>query len=182
MPRRPRLTLPNVPLHVIQRGNNRQAFFCEDDYRRYLDWLGEYAEAAACSIHAYVLMTNHVHLLLSSARAPSRVSLVELPGKRPGRARVLPHGVYLALGRTESAKGRIGAIPRRARPRAGGLMIRRATNGNFPLGDERFAAQIGRVLGRRAVPGRSGRPSKEAKRRQVICSPEGGKPFLVPGF
>jgi putative transposase len=47
MPRRARLTLPGVPLHVIQRGNNRQAcFFADQDYRRYLDWLKDYADKA----------------------------------------------------------------------------------------------------------------------------------------
>jgi putative transposase len=67
MPRRPRVTLPNVPMHVIQRGNNRQAcFFADEDYGLYLDWLKECAGKAGCQIHAYVLMTNHVHLLLSS--------------------------------------------------------------------------------------------------------------------
>ena len=40
MPRRARLSLPNVPVHIIQRGNNRQAcFFADEDYRSYLDWL-----------------------------------------------------------------------------------------------------------------------------------------------
>lgn len=59
MPRRPRITFPGVPLHLIQRGNNRQAcFFADDDYRVYLDWLAEYADANDCDIHAYVLMTN----------------------------------------------------------------------------------------------------------------------------
>ena len=45
MPRRARLSLPNVPLHIIQRGNNRQAcFFADADCRVYLDWLAEYAD------------------------------------------------------------------------------------------------------------------------------------------
>ena len=66
MPRRARITLPNVPLHLIQRGNNRQAcFFADEDYRFYLDWLAEYAEKTDCRVHAYVLMTNHVHLLVT---------------------------------------------------------------------------------------------------------------------
>ena len=65
MPRRARITPPNVPLHLIQRGNNRQAcFFADEDYRFYRDWLAEYADKTGCRIHAYVLMTNHVHLLL----------------------------------------------------------------------------------------------------------------------
>jgi len=44
MPRRARLSFPNVPLHIIQRGNNRQAcFYADEDYRKYLEWLQEYA-------------------------------------------------------------------------------------------------------------------------------------------
>lgn len=57
MPRRPRLSLPNTPLHLIQRGNNRQAcFIVDEDYRFYLDWLAEYAGKAGCRIHAHVLI------------------------------------------------------------------------------------------------------------------------------
>jgi putative transposase len=49
MPRRARLALPNVPLHLIQRGNNHQAcFFTDEDYRFYLDWLSEHAGKAGC--------------------------------------------------------------------------------------------------------------------------------------
>ncbi|PKO34184.1 MAG: transposase [Betaproteobacteria bacterium HGW-Betaproteobacteria-7] len=73
MPRRPRLALANVPLHLIQRGNNRQAcFFADEDFLRYLEWLEEYAAKSGCCIHAWVLMSNHVHLLLTAhdARAP----------------------------------------------------------------------------------------------------------------
>lgn len=66
MPRIPRLVLPGVPLHVVQRGNNRQAVFFEaGDYRLYLDTLFESAQRYDVSIHAYVCMTNHVHLLLT---------------------------------------------------------------------------------------------------------------------
>jgi putative transposase len=67
MARRPRLVLPAVPLHIIQRGNNRSPCFAsETDYLVYLSLLGKYAATSACQVHAYVLMTNHVHLLLSS--------------------------------------------------------------------------------------------------------------------
>jgi putative transposase len=60
MPRKPRFFLPSVPVHVVQRGNNRQAVFYDDsDYRVYLNWLREGAERYGCDIHAYVLMTNH---------------------------------------------------------------------------------------------------------------------------
>ena len=83
MPRRPRLSLPNVPLHLIQRGNNRQACFIGDeDYRFYLDWLSEYAGRAGCSIHAYVLMTNHVHLLVSTERSAAPGEMMKALGQR----------------------------------------------------------------------------------------------------
>lgn len=83
MPRRPRLTLPNVPLHLIQRGNNRQAcFVADEDHRFYLDWLGEYAGKTGCRIHAYVLMTNHVHLLVSAERGGAPGEMMKALGQR----------------------------------------------------------------------------------------------------
>jgi putative transposase len=58
--------LPEQKLHVIQRGNNRGAiFFAVEDYARYHDWLAEAAGRYGCRIHAYVLMTNRVHLLVT---------------------------------------------------------------------------------------------------------------------
>ena len=78
MPRRPRLVLPNVPLHLIQRGNNRQVcFVADEDYRFYLDWLGEYASKTGCRVHAYVLMTNHVHLLVSAERGDAPAAMMK---------------------------------------------------------------------------------------------------------
>ena len=66
MPRKPRFFLPNVPVHVVQRGNNRDPiFYDESDYQSYLEWLDRGAKACDCQIHAYVLMTNHVHILAS---------------------------------------------------------------------------------------------------------------------
>ena len=227
MPRRPRLALPNVPLHIIQRGNNRQAcFFAEEDYRFYLDWLREYADKAGCRIHAYVLMTNHVHLLISAERPESPGALMKALGQRyvqyvnrtyrrsgtmwegrfrscltqedgylltcqryielnPVRADMVehpaeyrwssylgnaqgepdallkPHAMYLALGRDEASRAaayrelfRYALEP--------GLVdeIRRATNGNYALGNATFAAQVAAALGRRATPGKSGRPRR----------------------
>lgn len=62
-----------MPVQVVQRGNNRQATFYEDnDYRTYLDWLAQAAGEHGCIVHAYDLMTNHVHLLLSPAAAAAR--------------------------------------------------------------------------------------------------------------
>jgi putative transposase len=66
MARLPRLGIPSIPQHVIQRGNNRQAcFYAEDDHRFYLECLGEAARKYRVSIHAYVLMTHHVHGLMT---------------------------------------------------------------------------------------------------------------------
>lgn len=227
MPRRARIALPNVPIHLIQRGNNRQpCFFADEDYRRYLDWLAECASKTGCQIHAYVLMTNHVHLLLSSDRADAGGALMKLLGQRyvqyvnrayqrsgtlwEGRFRscpvqeesyllgcqryielnpvrasmvthpadyrwssyranaqgeadplVQPHPLYAALG--SDAATRQTAYRELFRYELEPGMadeIRRATNGNFALGGERFAAQVAEVIGRRVVPGQSGRPRK----------------------
>ncbi len=225
MPRRPRISLPDIPLHIIQRGNNRQAcFYADEDFRRYLDWLEEYAAKSLCRIHAYVLMTNHVHLLLTAEEShgagalmkalgqryvqyinrtyrrsgtlwegrfrscliqedsyllacmryielnPVRAGMVAHPGEyrwssyrtnAQGEANPLmsPHTLYLALG--SDGPGRQAAYRELFRHQLDpGLVdaIRGATNGNFALGDARFASDVGNTLGRRVVPGASGRP------------------------
>ncbi len=236
MPRRARVLLPNVPLHLIQRGNNRQVcFHADEDYRCYLDWLAEYAGKTGCQVHAYVLMTNHVHLLLSADRAEAAGALMKALGQRyvqyinrtyrrsgtlwEGRFRscltqgetyllacqryielnpvragmvthpadyrwssyranaqgdadavVRPHALYHALGR-DAGERRVAYRELFRHVLEPGLVdeIRRATNGNYALGDERFAAQVSAALGRRVTPGRSGRP-----RRTLETEP--GKP------
>lgn len=66
MPGKPRFYLPQIPAHIVQRGNCRQAVFFDDaDYSAYLDWLKEGMAKHGCVLHAYVLMTNHVHLLMT---------------------------------------------------------------------------------------------------------------------
>ena len=66
MARHPHLILPGVALHVIQRGNNRNACFAHDcDYLTYLAHLRHLLRRYQCALHAYCLMTNHVHLLLT---------------------------------------------------------------------------------------------------------------------
>jgi len=66
MPRKSRFYVAGLPVHVVQRGNNRQPiFFGESDNRLYLSWLKEASEKYGCSVHAYVLMTNHVHILVT---------------------------------------------------------------------------------------------------------------------
>jgi putative transposase len=237
MPRRARLTLSNVPLHIIQRGNNRQAcFFADEDCSVYLDWLAEHASKTGCRVHAYVLMTNHVHLLISADRAeapgllmkalgqhyvqyvnrtyrrsgtlwegrfrscliqdeiyllacqryielnPVRAGMVAHPAEyrwssyranaqNEVDALVKPHPLYEALG--------LDAAARQAAYRElfGHELeptlvdkIRRATNGNFVLGNERFSVQVSSALGKRVVPGKSGRPRK-------VFEPESGNLF-----
>ena len=83
MPRRPRIHLAGFPLHMIQRGNNRSVcFFSNDDCAAYLDWLRRAAEKLGCAIHAYVLMTNHVHLLLTPEQPGAVSTLMQSLGRR----------------------------------------------------------------------------------------------------
>ncbi|OHC64365.1 MAG: transposase [Rhodocyclales bacterium GWA2_65_19] len=229
MPRRARLALPGVPLHLIQRGNNRQTcFFADEDYRFYLDWLTEHAGKTGCHIHAYVLMTNHVHLLVSADRAEASGALMKALGQRyvqyvnrayrrsgtlwEGRFRSCPiqqetyllacqryielnpvragmaehpgeyrwssyrangqgeanalirsHSLYQALGLDVASRQAAYRELFRYELEPGLVdQIRRATNGNFALGNERFAADAAAALGRRVLPGKSGRPRKVA--------------------
>lgn len=74
MPRRPRLSPIGVPQHIVQRGNNRQVCFTSDnDIAAYANWLNEAARKYCVDIHAWVFMTNHVHLL-ATPNAESAVS------------------------------------------------------------------------------------------------------------
>jgi putative transposase len=78
MPRPPRLELPGVPQHVRQRGNNGAAcFFNDADRRFYLKCLAEASERRGCAIHAYVLMTNHVHLLVTPSEAGALAAMMQ---------------------------------------------------------------------------------------------------------
>jgi putative transposase len=66
MPRRPRIHLAGVPLYIVQRGHNRKArVFGEEDYLAYPHGLGEALKESGCARHAYVLMSNPVHWLLT---------------------------------------------------------------------------------------------------------------------
>lgn len=78
MPRRARLMLPDVAVHAIQRGNNRSVCFpAENDYRHYLFQMGRLAPEHGCAIHAYCLMPNHVHLLLTPKEADSCAQMMQ---------------------------------------------------------------------------------------------------------
>jgi putative transposase len=83
MGRHARLVAEGVPLHIIQRGNNRNAcFFGESDYRVYLDFLRDALTQTGCQLHAYVLMRNHVHLLVSPGAEDSPGRLMKALGER----------------------------------------------------------------------------------------------------
>lgn len=83
MARKARFVVPGCPLHVIQRGNNRQAtFFHDTDYHFYLECLCEALERYDCSVHAYVLMTNHVHLLVTPDHEQGVSRLMQTVGRR----------------------------------------------------------------------------------------------------
>lgn len=82
MARLPRFVLPGQPQHVIQRGNNRQEIFCaESDYRFFLEKLRAAADKHDCQIHAYVLMTNHIHLLMTPGQEDSIGKLMQMLGR-----------------------------------------------------------------------------------------------------
>jgi REP-associated tyrosine transposase len=83
VPRKRRLFLPKIPVHALQRGNNRQAIFFEaEDYRLYLSLLTEACGRYGCAIHTYVLMTNHVHLLVTPETRDSISKAVQYVGRR----------------------------------------------------------------------------------------------------
>ena len=83
MPRRRRVHLDEVPLHIVQRGHNRDpCFFAEADYGVYLRWLAVALLDAQCALHAYALMTNHVHLLVTPRKAALVPKLLIVLGRR----------------------------------------------------------------------------------------------------
>lgn len=243
MPRRARLRIANVPLHIIQRGNNRTAcFFSEADYLVYLHQLRELAAGYACLVHAYVLMTNHVHLLLTPRELDGASSLMKHLGQRyvqyvnrtyqrsgtlwEGRFRssivqvetyllrcqryielnpvragmvgrpadyrwssfgangmgrpdplVMPHPAYLALAADEADRLEAYRDLFGSDLESGELeRIRSAGNAGYALGSERFRKEISLALGRRAGPGKPGRPSRE---HRTECG--SGRPGLLFG-
>lgn len=83
MPRSPRITIPAYPHHIIQRGNNHAAtFFADDDFRFFLDCLRQAKLKCGCRIYAYVLMTNHFHLLVEPAEVGDLGRFIQSVGRR----------------------------------------------------------------------------------------------------
>lgn len=82
MARLPRFVILGQPQHVIVRGNNRIEIFCaEADYHFYLEKLQQACEKHDCTLHAYVLMTNHVHLLITPHDGQSLSKALQMVGR-----------------------------------------------------------------------------------------------------
>ncbi|RYG38599.1 MAG: transposase [Burkholderiales bacterium] len=103
MARLPRPDLPGIPQHIVQRGNNRLPCFLDDeDRQRYLQLLLEALGRFGCRLHAYVLMDNHVHLLMTPGEAGAVSRLMHafarnyagLFNHRHGRSGTLWEGRY----------------------------------------------------------------------------------------
>jgi len=83
MPRKPRMYLPHIPCHVVQRGHNRSVcFYTPDDYRYYLQSLNDARQRHAVQLHAYCLMTNHVHLLMTPTTQEGISRVMQSVGRR----------------------------------------------------------------------------------------------------
>lgn len=229
MPRRPRLVVPDLALHIVQRGVDRQAcFFTDADRVFYVTALGRLAEQHGCAIHAYVLMTNHVHLLLTPSSEDGPGRLLQALGRRyvrhvndsygrtgtlwegrfksclvgedgyllachryielnpvradmaahpadyawsshranaglepSGSTLLRAHDVFMTLGQDATSRSTAyRAMLFEDDSPAGVEAIRRMTQGNYALGSSRFTEEIAAMLGRRATPGRRGRPAR----------------------
>ncbi len=230
MPRLPRLDVADVAQHVIQRGNDRRpCFFAAIDRVRYLADLREIALREGCRVHAYVLMTNHVHLLITPDAAgriarvmqalgrryvryvndryhrtgtlwegrykscpvdgsthllrchryielnPLRAAMVADPTDYPwssfhgnalGRPDPLlqPHRAYLALSDDATLRrAAYRALLAESIDTAELDAIRHHVQRQHAYGSARFRAAIEARLGRRAGPGRMGRPRKDTR-------------------
>lgn len=112
MARLSRFFMPNQPMHVIHRGKGgKRVFFGKSDYALYRDWLAEAADKYGCAVHAYVLMPNHVHLLVTPKSERSLPRLMQSLGRRHSRHVNVGRG--LAGSRWE---GRYRAAPVEAGP------------------------------------------------------------------
>jgi putative transposase len=82
MPRKPRFFVPGVAVHVVQRGRSREpVFFDHSDYVAYKQWMREAAQRYGCAVHAYVLMTNHVHILVTPSDAAGVSRMMQYLGR-----------------------------------------------------------------------------------------------------
>ena len=83
MPRKPRFYLPNYPVHIVQRGHNKDnVFFEETDYQAYLAWLQEGSDWYEVPIHAYALLPNEIHILASPPSKEAASRMMQYQGRR----------------------------------------------------------------------------------------------------
>lgn len=83
MARLPRISPVDVPVHIIQRGNNRQlCFAAEEDHVAFTGWLGQYSKKYSVDIHAWVMMSNHVHILCTPRKAGSLSQMMQSVGRQ----------------------------------------------------------------------------------------------------
>jgi len=88
-----RVVVPNYPHHVTQRGNRRQkTFFCDDDYRYYIDLISEFSKRSGTEVWAYCLMPNHVHLVMVPAEEDGLRSVLGETHRRYTRYINFRHG------------------------------------------------------------------------------------------
>ena len=83
MPRRPREYIEGMPYHIVQRGNNKEPCFVNlDDYAHYLELWKECRRRYRVNVHAYCLMTNHIHFIVSSERKDGISTVMKVVGSR----------------------------------------------------------------------------------------------------
>lgn len=83
MPRKPRFYLPDYPVHIVQRGHNKNnVFFENEDYKVYLDWLQEGSEWYEVPVHAYALLPNEIHILASPPDKQAASRMMQYQGRR----------------------------------------------------------------------------------------------------
>jgi len=144
MARRPRLVVPGFPLHVVQRGNNRAAtFHCPEDYTCYREALFAACRRYGCAMHAYVLMPNHVHLLITTDDACAPSHMMQAVGRRFVQ--------YMNTRYTRTGtlwEGRFWSSPLTQETLD---MIRRATKAKGIVGDDDFCSLVEQKLQRSLV-------------------------------
>ena len=157
MPRHPRFCPAGIPVHAIQRGNNRNVIFASDsDMAAYVHWLEEGAAKFEVAIHGWVLMTNHVQSRNIELN-PVRAGMVTDPGHyRWSSYRVHAHGLqvsmwtahetYLSLDRQSvQRQARYRALINEALDQEVISKIRHCASAGLVLGNENFRLQVERL-------------------------------------
>lgn len=154
-PRKAQLTILIVPMHIIQRGNNRQTYFYADEnYQFHSQWQEKYTQEYDSSVHICMLMTNNVYLLITPQSAEDPGFLMKRHEQR--------YVKYINRTCHRSDRVRVNMIEHPAeypsieqlfRKCAGKIIT--ATNDNYALDNERFQKKIASALGCRVMPGKT---------------------------